>query len=173
MLPTRSYRWVMALIRLHNDDWGYESNCFVCEQRNAAGLRVPFFHDTERGVVTAPIELGSAHSGAPTLLHGGIVLALLDEAMAWACIAVARRWAVTTETHARFERAVRVDTAYDVTAEILSVDETEIHAAARVDDSRGRLRTSAAATFTILGEAQMTRLAGRENESLAETARLS
>ena len=162
----------MALIRLHNDDWGYESNCFVCEQRNEAGLRVPFFHDTERGVVTAPIELGNAHSGAPTLLHGGIVLALLDEAMAWACIAVGHRWAVTTETHARFERAVRVDTAYDVTAEILSIDETEIHAAARVEDSRGQLRTSAAATFSILGEAQTTRLAGHEGELLTDAARL-
>jgi len=38
----------MALVRLHNDDWGFESNCFACEQRNERGLRIQFFHDTGR-----------------------------------------------------------------------------------------------------------------------------
>ena len=91
----------MSLIRLHNDDWGYESNCFVCEARNERGLQIPFFHDTERGIVTAELTLSADFSGAPTMVHGGVVLAILDEAMAWACIAVARRWAVTTETTTR------------------------------------------------------------------------
>ena len=45
----------MARIRLHNDDLGYESNCFVCEASNEAGLRIPFFHDTEREMVVAQL----------------------------------------------------------------------------------------------------------------------
>ena len=79
----------MTLVRLHNDDWGYETNCFVCEATNERGLRIPFFHDDEADVVVAELHLGHAFSGAPTLLHGGIVLAVLDEAMAWAAIAIA------------------------------------------------------------------------------------
>ena len=150
----------MAIIRLHNDDWGYESNCFVCEQRNEHGLRIPYFHDTDRGLVTAQIELSDHYSGAPTLIHGGVILAVLDEAMAWACIAIVKRWAVTTETSTRFERPVRVDVPYEIIADVTTVDDDQIRTTASVLDQRGRLRATAHATFAILGEAQITRLAG-------------
>ena len=43
-------------VRLHNDDWGYESNCFVCEARNEGGLRIPFFHDQDTDTVVAEFE---------------------------------------------------------------------------------------------------------------------
>ena len=58
-----------TMIRLHNDDWGYETNCFVCEPRNERGLQIAFFHDVDRSVVTAEFELDDAHSGAPTLVQ--------------------------------------------------------------------------------------------------------
>jgi acyl-coenzyme A thioesterase PaaI-like protein len=150
----------MAIVRLHNDDWGYESNCFVCEQRNEHGMRVPFFHDTDRDVVTAQIQLPDHYSGAPTLIHGGVILALLDEGMAWACIAIAKRWAVTTETSTRFDRPVRVDVPYEIVAEITDVGEDQIRTTASVLDQRGRPRATAQASFTILGEAQIIKLAG-------------
>ena len=41
---------------LENARWGFESNCFVCEPRNAAGLRIPFEHDDEAGVVLAVLD---------------------------------------------------------------------------------------------------------------------
>jgi hypothetical protein len=68
----------MTGIRLHNEDWGFETNCFVCEPRNDQGLRIPFFHDTELDVVFADFELSNVFSGAPTLVHGGVTLAVLD-----------------------------------------------------------------------------------------------
>src|SRR5699024_8543549 len=80
---------------LTNDQWGFESNCFVCEARNDAGLRIPFFHDEDTGTVTATFTLDDRFSGAPSYVHGGLLLAVLDEAMAWAAIAVAHRWAMT------------------------------------------------------------------------------
>ncbi len=98
----------MARHRLHNEDWGFETNCFVCEPTNDQGLRIAFFLDDERQVVTAEFELTDAFSGAPTLVHGGVTLAVMDEAMAWACIAIGGQWAVTAETSTRFHRAVRV-----------------------------------------------------------------
>lgn len=148
------------LIRLHNDDWGYETNCFVCERRNDDGLRIPFFHDTELGLVVAEFELGDAFSGAPTLVHGGVTLAILDEAMAWACIALGRQWAVTTDTSTRFHRAVRVGGRYRVEAEVVDHVDTTMRTAARVLDRRDVVRAEATATFTTLGEAQAVRLAG-------------
>ena len=148
------------MIRLHNDDWGFETNCFVCEPSNANGLQIPFFHDTERSIVTAEFELSDRFSGAPTLVHGGVTLAVLDEAMAWACIAIGRQWAVTTETTTRFDRAVRVGSRYRVEAEVVDHVDTVMRTTARVLDRRDVVRAEATASFTTLGEAQATRIVG-------------
>lgn len=148
------------LTRLHNDDWGFETNCFVCEPSNIGGLQIPFFHDTERGLVTAEFQLTDTFSGAPTLVHGGVTLAVLDEAMAWACIAIGRQWAVTTETTTRFDRVVRVGSHYRVEAEVVGHVDTTMRTMGRVLDRRDVVRVEATATFTTLGEAQAVRIAG-------------
>lgn len=157
---------LVALLALHNDDFGYETNCFVCEQRNERGLRIPFFHDDERRVVTAEFTLSNTFSGAPTLVHGGVSLAVLDEAMAWACIAVGRQWAVTRETTTRFDRAVYVDKPHRVEAELVDQSDTEIVATARIVDLKGRVRAESRATFTVLGDAQLRRAAGETGDTI-------
>lgn len=156
----------MAKIRLHNDDLGYETNCFVCEQTNDAGLRIPFFHDTEEDLVTAEFELGDDFSGAPTMLHGGVVLAVLDEAMAWACIAIGRQWAVTSQTSTTFHRAIYVDKPHVVEAEVVDKTDAELVTIGRVRDVKGIVRAEARATFTALGEAQLKRAVGETGETL-------
>ena len=157
---------VVALLALHNDDLGYETNCFVCEQRNEKGLRIPFFHDTERNLVNAEFSLSNTFSGAPTLVHGGVSLALLDEAMAWACIAIGRQWAVTSETTTRFDRAVYVDKPHRVEAEIVERTDIEIVTTGRIVDLKGRVRAESRATFTVLGEAQLKRAAGETGDTI-------
>ena len=150
----------MTLHRLHNEDWGFETNCFVCEPNNHAGLQIPFFHDDERSVVTAEFELSDAYSGAPTLVHGGVTLAVLDEAMAWACIAVGKQWAVTTETSTRFHRSVRVGSLYRVEAAVVDHVDGVMRTTATIVDRRGELRVETTASFATVGEAQATRLIG-------------
>jgi acyl-coenzyme A thioesterase PaaI-like protein len=152
----------MARHRLHNEDWGFETNCFVCEPTNAQGLRIPFFHDDEFDIVAADFELTDAFSGAPTLVHGGVTLAVMDEAMAWACIAIGRQWAVTTETTTRFHRTVRVGSRYRVEARVVDHVDDVMSASARLFDGRDQLRVESSATFTTLGEAQAARFAGVE-----------
>lgn len=139
---------------LTNARWGFASNCFVCEPTNAAGLQLPFFHDTAAGEVVADFDLGDAFSGAPSYLHGGVVLAVLDEAMAWAAIAIAGQWAVTKTTSTEFARPVRVGRAHRVRASISSVTEREILAVATIVDAKDRTCASSSAAFTPLGEAQ-------------------
>lgn len=50
---------------LSNDVWGFASNCFACDHRNDAGLRIPFHHDVETQRVVADFELDDRFSGAP------------------------------------------------------------------------------------------------------------
>lgn len=161
-----------GLVQLHNDDWGYETNCFVCEPTNSAGLQIPFFHDRAGERVIADVLLSDDYSGAPTMVHGGVVLAVLDEAMAWACIAVGHRWAMTTETTTKFARPVLVERQYRVIATIVTQDATSIRAQGSVTfENKGETKTCAEseATFAILGEAQVTRLTGDNSPDTSYT----
>jgi len=143
----------MSVRRLHNEDWGFETNCFVCEPRNDRGLRLAFFHDDERRVVTTEFTLSSAFSGAPNFVHGGVVLAVLDEAQAWATIALAHRWAVTSETTTRFLRPVMVGRTYTVEARISDETQVTIRTSAVVLDPNGKVKAESEAGFAVVGEA--------------------
>lgn len=156
----------MTLIRLHNEDWGFDSNCFVCEPRNAGGLRIPFDHDTEREVVVATFTLDDTFSGAPSYVHGGVSLAVLDEAQAWATIAVGGRFAVTTETTTRFRRPVVVGGTYAVEARLTAQDDASIATAAEITDERGKVCAETTATFAVLGPAQAARATGVDPTTL-------
>lgn len=156
---------------LTNDEWGFTSNCFVCERTNEAGLRIPFFHDDESDTVTATFTLNDRFSGAPSYAHGGVLLAILDEAMAWAAIAVAHRWAVTGETATRFEQPVRLGGSYTVTARITAPPadgSATLGAAADIVDAEGHTCATASATFVVLGEAQAADAAGGELGQIAK-----
>ena len=113
----------MTIERLDNDVWGFTTNCFVCETKNAAGLQVPYFVDTETETVFAEFTLSAAFSGAPNWAHGGVSLAICDEAMAWATIALKHKWAVTKSSTASFERPVVIDRTYRVEARIIGTAE--------------------------------------------------
>ena len=143
----------VALHPLTNARWGFESNCFVCEPGNAHGLRIPFFHDDETGVVTADFTLGPEHSGAPHYVHGGVLLAILDEAMAWASIALAGRFAVVQSTATTFDRPVRVDELHRVEATVSDRTDTAVTARASIVDVAGRPCAEARARLVVLSSA--------------------
>jgi len=147
---------------LNNASWGFESNCFVCERANVQGLQIPFAHDEGRGAVIAEFSLGPAFSGAPTYVHGGVVSAVLDEAMAWAAIGVGGTFAVTAELMVRFERPVRVGRPHRVEATLLDRTSHDIHAQARVLDDRDRTCASATARLVPLGPTQAADAVGAE-----------
>ena len=144
----------MSVLPLTNERWGFASNCFACEATNDAGLRIPFFHDTDTETVFAEFSLDDRFSGAPAYLHGGVTLTILDEAMAWAAIAIAGQWAVTHTTSTTFDRPIKVGSTYRVEASIENVEPDRIEAAATVTDQGGRIRARANATFVPLGAVQ-------------------
>lgn len=148
--------------RLDNNRWGFESNCFVCEPRNDAGLQIPFFHDPTSDEVVAELQLDEHFSGAPSYVHGGVILAVLDEAMAWAAIAVAGSFAMTQEITTRFDHPVRVDTPYRVRAWVTHDSDGELACEAEVLDASGRTCATARASFVPLGPAQAADAAGAE-----------
>ena len=144
----------MTVHALDNAGWGFDSNCFVCEASNPGGLRIPFFHDDGADLVFADFTLDATFSGAPSYVHGGVTMAVLDEAMAWAAIAVARSFALTIRSTTTFHRAVHVGRPYRVEARVLGRTDRTIEAAATVADGAGRPCAEAAATFRPMGADQ-------------------
>jgi uncharacterized protein (TIGR00369 family) len=152
----------MALERLEAARFGFDSSCFVCNPENERGLRVPFFHDTDRDVIVAEFTLDEHFSGAPTLVHGGATLALMDEGMAWATIAIGGKFAVTRETSASFDWPVRLGRAYRLEARITEQDAKRMLTEVVVLDDKERPCVRGKATMVILDLDQATQVIGTE-----------
>ena len=144
----------MALRLLDNTSWGFDSNCFVCEPTNPRGLGIRYSHDEEREMVVSEFTLGKEFSGVPRYVHGGVILAILDDAMAWAAIAIAGRWAVVQHTATTFERPVRLDVAHRVEATVAGGDDASVTSRAMVADERGRVCARAHARLSVMSAAR-------------------
>ena len=152
----------MSRVPLDNSSWGFTSKCFVCEPANETGLRIPFFHDEEAETVEAEFTLGEEFSGAPSYVHGGISLAILDEAMAWAAIAVGKAFAVTATTTTTFVHAIRVGRTYRVSARLADRDESGLQLTAVIVDHKDRPCAEATARFVHLSAEQAEAAVGSE-----------
>ncbi len=96
---------------------GKYSGCFVCGDKNPAGLQVKFYAD-ENGAIgeyTAQEQFQGYHG----ILHGGITAALLDEIMIKAVFAL-DVVVVTAEMTARFKRPIRTGQKVTFAAKIVN-----------------------------------------------------
>ncbi|HEY4685822.1 MAG TPA: PaaI family thioesterase, partial [Dehalococcoidia bacterium] len=79
--------------------------CYACGDLNPLGLHVHFRMEDDWAV--ASFEALREHQGYPGFVHGGIVSALLDEAMGWATYGRGI-WAVTGKMETRFRGVVPI-----------------------------------------------------------------
>lgn len=83
-----------------------DHECFGCGERNPIGLRLAFYRLD--GAVEAEFTARPEHQGYIGYVHGGIIAALLDEAMSWAVIAATKRLMVTARMELSFRAPVPV-----------------------------------------------------------------
>lgn len=139
------------MMRPLTNTFGFASNCFVCEPTNQGGLHVQFFHDDEREAVSARHTFGSGYAGAPALLHGGVIAAVCDEAMAWAAIALGRCFALTAETRLTYLTPVPIDEELTVTGRLIGRIGRQLWLAADVRVG-GTVHVRAESRATIVSE---------------------
>jgi uncharacterized protein (TIGR00369 family) len=58
-----------------------KNGCFVCGQKNDAGLKLRFRYDKVRDCYICRFRLDERYMGPPNYVHGGIVATVLDEVM--------------------------------------------------------------------------------------------
>lgn len=113
-------------------DVGDDSTCFACGERNPAGLRLRFALDEGARSARAAVTLGAMFQGWVGVVHGGIVATLLDEAMAWACLAAGRKAVLTAELQVRYQKPVPVDEEIEVRGMIVEASARLLRARAEV-----------------------------------------
>lgn len=82
-----------------------DGHCFACGPKNPGGLKLAF--SREGGKVRAVFTLGKVHQGYRDVVHGGIISAVMDEAMIKAALETGVA-PVTVELMVRFKKTLMV-----------------------------------------------------------------
>ena len=91
------------------------SRCFVCGKHNLSGLKRRFY--VQRGAdqfsdndkIAVRITFSKEHVGFKGVVHGGIITAIIDEAMGWAASINTGRIYVTADLNVRFVKPVMIN----------------------------------------------------------------
>jgi uncharacterized protein (TIGR00369 family) len=107
--------------------------CFVCGPENPHGLHARF--ECGEGKASVRFVPQAEHQGYAGVSHGGIVTALLDEAMVYAATSLGC-WTATAEITVRFRRPVPTTQELLVSAEVVQQQRRiiECRAEARAPD---------------------------------------
>jgi acyl-coenzyme A thioesterase PaaI-like protein len=130
--------------------------CFICGRKNPRGLYMTFYDDGQKTVYSS-IAVPEMYQGYPGVVHGGVVAAMLDEA-------VGRVAMIEDHHHFMFSVKLEVKYRHPVPTEI------PLRIIGRIERLRGRLGKAVGKVYlpdgTIAAEAAMT-LADVPQEILA------
>jgi uncharacterized protein (TIGR00369 family) len=93
-----------------------DGNCFVCGKKNACGLKLSF--NLIDGKIISEFTPSALHQGYKNITHGGIITALLDEAMIQAALFEGIS-PVTAEINVRFKKPLIAGQRSHIEAEIV------------------------------------------------------
>jgi acyl-coenzyme A thioesterase PaaI-like protein len=130
--------------------------CYACGDLNPIGLHLHFRVEGEWAI--ASFTPRREHQGYPGFVHGGVVSALLDEAMGWATYGRGI-WAVTGRMEMRFRGVVPIDEELDVRAHITRDRGRTLHVNATLADSKGAVLAEAEGLFFKVQGEQALRIA--------------
>ena len=107
-------------------------NCYVCGSDNTVGLRVQFTVDNTAKTITGVFLSLPEHQGYEGIVHGGIIAALMDEAMV-KLAGLLGKPALSAELTVKFLAPAAPGDELTVSARITSESKRLIEAEARVE----------------------------------------
>ncbi|HEX3671760.1 MAG TPA: PaaI family thioesterase [Candidatus Cybelea sp.] len=127
-----------------------DGNCFACGPDNAIGMHLHFDRALDGEGVVARTELASVYQGWRGIAHGGIVMALLDEAMAHAAGFAGHR-GVTASVSVRFKKPVPLEAPIVVRGRVTWQRRRVVGVEATILDSGGDVLARAEGSFVSRG----------------------
>jgi acyl-coenzyme A thioesterase PaaI-like protein len=121
--------------------------CFGCGTENPIGLGLRF-RRADRGV-RAEFRPRPEYQGWDNILHGGIILTMLDETLAYAALFAAGP-AVTAEIQARLRRPASMDQEFSLFGEVTRARLGLVQAHATISDDQGLLIAEADGKFMLI-----------------------
>ncbi len=132
-------------MELQGDDY-----CFGCGAANPEGLRLRFAVDEGRRSAEATFTPRPEHQGYAGLTHGGIIAALLDEAMLKLCWELGIP-AVTARLGVELRRPAPVGEELRVRGWIVEDKGKLVEAEAEITNSRGEVVAEGRGTAAVTG----------------------
>ena len=123
--------------------------CYACGPHNPDGLRLRFEPDGADGA-RATVTLDAHLQGYRGIAHGGIVMLLLDEAMAYASGYAGDR-VMTAAVAVRFRSAVPLGVPLELRGRVLARRGKIIKVEASLGDAAGATLATAEGSFARLG----------------------
>lgn len=123
--------------------------CVICDNNgsNPRSLGLRILWDEHDKTILIPCAPDETWCGYSSIVHGGIIASVLDEAMAWAVKQVSGDWAFTADCSLRFKKAVQPGREYLAVASVENVAARKITAGARFLDADGSVAVQASAVF--------------------------
>jgi len=82
-----------------------DDGCFVCGRANTIGLKLKFDVDKETNTSRSSVVFTREYQGWDKVVHGGILAAVLDDAMAYALMSL-DKLAITTKMTIKYRKPV-------------------------------------------------------------------
>jgi len=99
------YFAVFGIVKMELNDTSSYQRCFVCGYRNPYGLHL--FFRLDENTIVADFQPREEHQGFPGVIHGGIVAAVLDEALGrTSLLGDNQEWTMTGRLEVRYRRYV-------------------------------------------------------------------
>lgn len=124
--------------------------CFGCGGGNPRGMQLTFEQDDDARRIRASIRLGPEYQGGPGFIHGGVIAAVLDEAMSKVSRFGAIR-AVTAELTIEYLKPVSVNELLFVEAHETEQKGRVLRRAAEIRSEEGVVLARGRARFIEIG----------------------
>ena len=125
--------------------------CFGCGTENPIGLRLRF--ERVDGGARAEFRPRPELQGWDGMLHGGIILTMLDETLAYATL-FAVGPAVTATIEARLRRPAPLDQVYTLFGQVVRSRLGMVQARGQITDPNGQLIAEAEGKFMIMAQSK-------------------
>ncbi len=134
-------------------------NSFFCSPTRPDGLGLTMTYLD--GIVRCDVLVDNRFEGYEDVIHGGIVMGILDTMMWYAILLETRKIAMTRTIEMDFYKPVLCNVVYPARAQFLKVEDRDIFASAWFEDANGEVCTSVTGLFREAKDLPLTSLIDR------------